>query len=179
MGSNPSFFAECGDSCPVEQVSWNDVQEFIRGLNRKKEWTYRLPTEAEWEYACRAGTTGTFHTGGCLTDAQANYDSKFPLYGCPGGEYRGKPAPVKSFPPNAWGLYDMHGNVWEWCSDRYGAYPSGSVKDPVGASSGDSRINRGGCWNRDARYCRSAIRSDDSPVNRFNNLGFRLVASPR
>ncbi|MEW6080004.1 MAG: SUMF1/EgtB/PvdO family nonheme iron enzyme [Thermodesulfobacteriota bacterium] len=178
MNDNPAFFKECGDNCPVEQVSWNDVRGFISRLNKKTGRIYRLPTEAEWEYACRAGTTGLFHTGDCLTDAQANYDSAISFYGCPRGKLRGKPVPVKSFPPNAWGLYDMHGNVWEWCADWYGDYPSGSVKDPAGPDSGASRVNRGGCWNRDAVYCRSAIRNDDAPDSRFNNLGFRLVLQP-
>jgi formylglycine-generating enzyme len=178
MGNNPSFFKECGDNCPVEQVSWADVQAFINRLNKKTGRTYRLPTEAEWEYACRAGATGPFNTGDCLTDAQANYDSKYPLYGCPKGQLRGKPLPVKSLPPNAWGLYDMHGNVWEWCADWYGDYPAGADSDPTGPKSSASRVNRGGCWNRDAVYCRSAARSDDAPDSRFNNLGFRLALQP-
>ena len=146
MGSNPSSFSNC-DNCPVERVSWEDVQEFIRKLNRMEGTDrYRLPSEAQWEYACRAGTDTPFNTGRCLSTDQANYNGNYPLSGCTGGTYRKKTLPVKSFSPNAWGLYDMHGNVWEWCSDWYGKYPTGSVTDPEGPSSGSFRVERGGSW---------------------------------
>ncbi len=131
MGNNPSYFKNCGEDCPVEQVSWFDTQDFIRKLNQKENTSkYRLPSEAEWEYAARAGKTSPFHTGNCITTDQANYDGNYPLTGCSKGEYRQKKVRVKSFNPNAFGLYDMHGNVYEWCQDWYGVYPSSSVTDP-------------------------------------------------
>ena len=175
MGSNPSYFTSCGDDCPVERVSWNDVQAFITELNKRGEGTYRLPTEAEWEYAARAGTTTPFYTGNCLSTNEANYDGGFPLTGCPSGVYRGKTVPVASFAPNAWGLYDMHGNVWEWVQDWYGSYPSGAVTDPTGPSSGSFRVFRGGSWVSTAGYCRSANRFLSNPDYRFDDGGFRLV----
>ena len=179
MGSNPSHFSSCGDNCPVEQVSWDDVQAFIRKLNQRTGQTYRLPMEAEWEYACRAGTTGPFNTGDCLSTSQANYDGNYPLSGCSKGQYRKKTVPVASFSPNAWGLYDMHGNVWEWCADWYGEdYPSGSVTDPEGPSFGSNRVSRGGSWSYDAQICRSADRGRRVPGYTYDNLGFRLVLSP-
>ncbi len=175
MGSNPSYFSNCGDDCPVEMVSWNDVQEFITELHKLGESTYRLPTEAEWEYAARAGTTTQFNTGHCLSTDQANYDGNYPYTGCPSGEYRGKPLPVASFAPNAWGLYDMHGNVWEWVQGWYGSYPTSAVTDPTGPTLGSARVLRGGCWYSFAGYCRSAARFDSYPGYRNFNGGFRLV----
>ncbi len=175
MGNNPSYFKKSGDKCPVEQVSWNDAQGFIKKLNQKEKKEYRLPTEAEWEYACRAGTDTPFYFGGCLSTDEANYNGKYPLEGCPKGEYRKKTVPVGTFPPNAWGLYDMHGNVWEWCQDWYGDYPSDAVIDPAGTSSGLIRFLRGGSWYDYAHDCRSANRYGNSPDNRDNYLGFRLV----
>ncbi len=178
MGSNPSHFSSCGSDCPVEQVSWNDVQEYIRKLNQKTGQTYRLPTEAEWEYACRAGTDTPFSTGNCLSTSEANYDGDYPYEGCPKGHDRKSPVKVGSFASNAWGLYDMHGNAWEWCSDWKGDYPSGHVTDPTGPSSGGYRVDRGGGWGSVARDCRSANRYYGRPGLRGFNLGFRLVLSP-
>jgi formylglycine-generating enzyme required for sulfatase activity len=175
MGSNPCIFK--GDNLPVENVSWNDLQEFIQKLNQKTGKTYRLPTEAEWEYACRAGTSTPFYTGNNLTTSQANYDGNYPYNNNPKGEYRAKTIPVGSFAPNAWGLYDMHGNVWEWCNDWYGNYSSGSQSNPQGASSGSSRVLRGGSWDFIARRCRSASRNDYAPGIRSGNIGFRLALS--
>jgi formylglycine-generating enzyme required for sulfatase activity len=176
MGSNPSHFSSCGDDCPVEIVTWYDVQNFIRKLNNMEGTNkYRLPTEAEWEYAARAGTTTPFHTGNCLSTDQANYDGSHQLSGCPKSKYRQKTVRVGSFTPNAWGLYDIHGNVWEWVQDRYGTYPSGSVTDPIGPSWGDFRVLRGGCWNSPAGPCRSASRGYGAPTGRFYDQGFRLV----
>lgn len=174
MGNNPSGFK--GDDRPVEKVSWNDCQQFIRRLN-KKEGTdkYRLPTEAEWEYACRAGTKTPFFFGECLSTDDANYNGDHPLPGCPKGLRRGKILPVASFRANAWGLYDMHGNVWEWCNDWYGDYPSGDVADPKGTSSGSYRIVRGGSGFNCASYCLSASRTYSSPADRNDFVGFRLV----
>jgi len=179
MGNNPSYFKNCGDNCPVENVSWNDAQEFIKNLNQKEgKKIYRLPTEAEWEYAARAGTSTPFHTGRCLSTDQANYNGNYPLEGCPKGKYREKTVPAASFAPSAWGLYDMSGNVWEWCQDWYGHYPAGSVTNPEGSSTGSSRILRGGSWLLNAVCCRSADRFSFAPGSWYGSLGFRLVLSP-
>jgi len=140
---------------------------------------YRLPTEAEWEYACRAGTTTPFNTGNNITTDQANYDGNYPYNGNVKGEYRGKTTPVGSFAPNAWGLYDMHGNVFEWCWDWYGSsyYSSSPAGNPTGPSTGSSRVVRGGYWSNIGQYLRSAYRSSNYPNNRDINRGFRLVRS--
>jgi len=175
MGDNPSGFRACGDDCPVEGLSWDMVQAFIDKLNRLEPGKrYRLPTEAEWEYAARAGSAGPFATGDCLSTAQANYNGEHPLPGCAKGTFRQGPMPVASFAPNAWGLYDMHGNVWELCQDWYGEYPRGEVTDPKGPPTGSHRVVRGGSWRFHASFARSA--------NRFRNIrdftGFRLVLEP-
>ena len=178
MGSNPSYFKNCGDDCPVERVSWKDVQDFIIKLNSIEGTDkYRLPTEAEWEYAARAGTTTAFNTGSCLSTDEANWNGDYPLLGCPKGKYRGKTLRVRSFPPNPWGLYDMHGNVWEWCQDWCDDYPSGSVVDPTGPSSGSFRVSRGGSWASRAENVRAAYRGRNPPGFAFDSLGFRLVLS--
>jgi formylglycine-generating enzyme required for sulfatase activity len=136
---------------------------------------YRLPTEAEWEYACRAGTTTPFSTGNNITTSNANYDGNYPYNNNYKGTYRERTTTVGSFAPNPWGLYDMHGNVWEWCWDWYGNYSSGSQTDPRGAASGANRVLRGGSWSNTATYVRSAIRSYYTPSNRNYFIGFRLV----
>jgi formylglycine-generating enzyme required for sulfatase activity len=137
---------------------------------------YRLPTEAEWEYACRAGTQTPFNTGSCLdAGTEANYDGSSPYTGCPTGPYVGWTVPVGGYPTNAFGLYDMHGNLWEWCNDWYGLY-GGTVTDPIGAGAGSYRVMRGGGWYSIALYCRSAIRNDNYPHS-STNLGFRPVRS--
>ena len=138
---------------------------------------YRLPTEAEWEYACRAGTTTPFSTGITITTSQANYDGNYPYNSNVKGEYRREMTPVGSFEPNAWGLYDMHGNVWEWCWDWYSSesYSLGAQTDPRGPSSGSSRVARGGSWYDTAYYLRSAIRYCGAPARWTHSLGFRLV----
>ncbi len=178
MGNKPSHSSSCGDDCPVERVSWDDCQDFIRRLNGMVSGVrFRLPTEAEWEYAARAGTTTPFNTGRCLNTDQANYDASYPYTGCSEGEGWGKTLRVKSFTPNAWGLYDMHGNVWEWCEDWYGVYPSSDVTDFAGPSSGSERVCRGGSWENLARYGRSAYRNWSRPGNWSSNLGFRLAFS--
>ena len=179
MGSNPSYFGSCGDDCPVEAVSWNDCQEFIEKLNQQiGSNKYRLPTEAEWEYACRAGTETPFYFGMCLSTDQANYNGNYPYSGCAQGVYRDTTISVKSFSPNAWGLYDMHGNVYEWCQDWYGSYPTGSVSDPDGPSSGSHHVIRGGSWSDDSSLCRSADRYDYWPGYTNRHLGFRLARTP-
>jgi formylglycine-generating enzyme required for sulfatase activity len=179
VGNNPSHSKNCGDDCPVERVSWNDAQEFISKLNRWEGANkYRLPTEAEWEYACRAGTDTSFTFGRCLSTAQANYDGNYPMPGCPQGEDRERLVRAGSFPPNAWGLHDMHGNVWEWCQDWYGAYPTDHVTDPSGPSSGSYRVLRGGSWYNLAWNCRSSSRRHLSPGDSRFYLGFRLARTP-
>ena len=178
MGENPSFFKECGDNCPVEWVSWEDVQIFIEKINKKADkYLYRLPTEAEWEYAARAGTKGPFAFGDCLSTNDVNYDGDRPLNNCPKGKDRGKTIPVATLKANQWGLYDMHGNVCEWCSDWYGDYPTNRVVDPQGAQSGTSRLLRGGSLYDDARNCRSASRSWLEPVFQNRDVGVRLAVS--
>jgi formylglycine-generating enzyme required for sulfatase activity len=167
MGSNPSHFKDCGGDCPVEMVSWDDAQEFIKKLNKiGKTYKYRLPTEAEWEYACRAGSTTAF----------ANGDEKdlttIGWYRSNSGE---KPHRVAQKDPNAWGLYDMHGNVWEWCQDWFGDAQAESVTDPVGPTSGSKRVVRGGSWGEDARFCRSAFRFNKTPTVRWDVVGFRVI----
>ncbi len=156
---------------PVINVSWIEATAFARWMG------CRLPTEAEWEYACKAGTTTPFSTGGNITTSQANYDGWFPYNNNPNGENRRKTMPVGSLEPNSWGLYDMHGNVWEWCSDWYGEYVSGPQTNPQGAASGTERVNRGGGWNTVAGYCRSSHRSSDKPGTRSEKVGIRLVSS--
>ena len=139
---------------------------------------YRLPTEAEWEYACRAGTTTPFNTGKSITTSQANYNGDYPYDGGAKGEDRKKTLPVGSFPANAFGLYDNHGNVWEWCWDWYGDYGGGSPRDPRGAPPSGIRVERGGSWAYRGENIRSAERSSDEPWYRDHNLGFRLVSCP-
>ena len=179
MGKNPSNFKKIGPDGPVENVSWKDAQEFIQKLSeRDGTLSYRLPTEAEWEHACRAGTTTPFWWGRCLSTDEANYDGNHPLEGCPKGKYRKATTPVKMFPPNSWGLHDMHGNVWEWCQDWFGDYPDGPVTDPTGPETGEYRVVRGGSWLSSARNCRSAHRSWRVPEGRNDYLGFRLVRLP-
>ena len=167
MENNPSKFT--GDpNRPVENVSWDDVQEFIRRLHaRESGTTYRLPTEAEWEYAARAGTT----TRWSFSD-DASQLGRYAWYERNAG---GKTHPVGQLQPNPWGLYDMHGNVWEWVQDWYGKYTSGTAVNPAGPSSGSHRVLRGGSWNGTAPHCRSANRVVDAPGNRYVRLGFRLL----
>ena len=175
MGSDPSYFE--GDNLPVEVVSWNDCQEFCRKLSERTGRTIRLPTEAEWEYSCRAGTTTPFHFGSTISTDQVNYDGNYPYGAGRKGVYREKTTPVGSFPANAWGLYDMHGNVWEWCGDWYGEdyYASSPGTDPAGPGSGEDRVLRGGSWYDGARGCRCALRSGLWPDG-LDFIGFRVVA---
>ena len=164
MGSNPSYFDECGSDCPVERVSWDDVQEFVQKLNEREGGErYRLPTEAEWEYAARAGTTGDRYAA--ILDLIAWYS----------GNSGNRTHLVGQKAPNAFGLHDMLGNVWEWVQDWYGGYPGGSVTDPRGPGSGSDRVIRGGSWLYGARYCRASFRYYNTPGGRTGGLGFRLL----
>ena len=174
MGSNPSRFNNCGEDCPVERVSWDDVQGFLGKLNgRSGGRRYRLPTEAEWEYGARGGTTTDTYAGD-VTEPWGE-DPVVDRIGWYGENSGGRTRPVGGKAPNAWGLHDMLGNVWEWVGDRYGDYPGGTVTDPVGPASGSKRVFRGGCWLGSARFCRSALRIRNSPGYRFGSLGFRLL----
>ena len=178
MGSNPSSFKK-GAGYPVEKVSWEDCQEFIRKVNTSGKLPpgvkAALPTEAQWEYACRAGTQTVFHYGNSLSSRQANFDGRYPYGGASQGVDKKSTVAVQSYQPNTWGLYDMHGNVWEWCADRYGEYGSGQQTDPPGAKDGRYRVLRGGSWNYHAWLCRSANRAWGWPDGRdFILIGFRL-----
>jgi len=170
MGGNPAHFQ--GDEMPVEAVNWNEVMAFCEKLTLRESaagrlpagFVYTLPSEAQWEYACRAGATGN----------QASDLQVMAWYMVNSGSTT---KPVGQKTANAWGLYDMHGNVWEWCLDWYGNYRGGSVSDPKGAVSGTYRVMRGGSWNNSANYCRSGLRLRDEPVYRRNYLGFRVALS--
>jgi formylglycine-generating enzyme required for sulfatase activity len=174
MGSNPSRFT--GAERPVERVNWEEVQGFLERLNAAlADDAFRLPTEAEWEYACRAGTTTPFWFGAQITPAQVNYDGNYPYAGGRRGVYRAETVPVTALPCNGWGLYQMHGNVWEWCQDWYGTYPSRPVTDPVGPAAGENRVLRGGSWFNYGRSVRSAVRFAFHPGSRSDDIGFRLA----
>ena len=173
MGNNPSRFSGCG-RCPVEKVSWEDVQFFIGRLNAKSRGgRYRLPTEAEWEYAARSGTTTDTYAGDVTVplgnDPVVN---GIAWYSANSGD---RTHPVGQKAPNGFGIYDMMGNVWEWVGDWKGGYSGGAVTDPAGPESGSSRVNRGGGWGGNAGFCRSANRDRNSPGARFTALGFRLL----
>ena len=180
MGTNPSYFQtrviRKSDSSmyPVEQVSWEDAVEFCKRLSalpeeKKVGRVYRLPTEAEWEYACRAGSKTAYSFGESARS--------LPDYAWFAGNANIQTHPVGEKKPNAWGLYDMHGNVWEWCSDWYGEYPKGAVSDPTGPREGLNGAGRGGSWINEAAYCRSAKRSRIAPSYRVSFFGFRLALS--
>ena len=175
MGNNPSNF-KGEKKLPVESVSWNDCQEFIKKLreNDKDKKAYRLPTEAEWEYACRAGTTTPFHFGETISTDQANYNGNGTYGNGKKGVYREKTTPVGTFAANTWGLHDMHGNVWQWCQDWYGEYPQNDLIDPQGPKSGQSRVLRCGSWGNAPDFCRSALRFRFSPGDRSIGCGFRV-----
>ncbi|MDG4597528.1 MAG: formylglycine-generating enzyme family protein [Candidatus Contendobacter sp.] len=177
MGGNPSHFK--GDRRPVELVSWNEVQDFIKRFSGTVPGlAARLPTEAEWEYACRAGTTTPFSFGEDITPEQVNYDGNHPYRGNQKGRYREETIEVASLPANPWGLYEMHGNVYEWCQDWYGDYLEGSVVDPTGPETGERRVLRGGSWIFIGRSARSASRNRLEPGNRLRLIGFRLALGP-
>ena len=181
MGENPSYFQnkenlQTNDNYPVEQVSWYDASEFCARLSQRTGHIYRLPTESEWEYAARAGANETFAYGKMLSPEIVNYNGKYNMMS-PCGLYRQKPTPVGQFPPNAWGLYDMHGNVWEWCQDWYNEkyYEQSPAHDPHGSIAGEFRIYRGGSWYSYAISCRVANRDHAAPQKNTYMIGFRVV----
>ena len=174
MGENPSNFK--GEENPVDSVSWEDTQLFIEKLNAIVPGQgFRLPTEAEWEYACRAGTETPFWFGDQITLEQANYDGNYPYVGGKKGLYREETVPVKALPCNGWGMYQMHGNVYEWCQDWYGDYDLNALVDPTGSAEGQQRVLRGGSWNNLGRLVRSALRDANDPGGRGGHIGFRLA----
>ena len=187
MGNeNPSHFSTCGDNCPVETVRWDDIQIYIEKLKRMTGQQYRLPSEAEWEYAARAGCTSAFNVAGQCKDriepGEANFDGKFTYNGSSKGKYEGKTMAFGSFAPNGFGLHDMHGNVWEWVQDCYeDDYRKGQPVDGSAHRGNDSscsyRVLRGGSWNNNPNNLRAANRNRNSPDNRNNNNGFRLARS--
>jgi sulfatase modifying factor 1 len=193
-GRNPSYLYDCPD-CPVESITWFEAVAFCNKLSQQMGFPpayairdtvvtlnagadgFRLPTEAEWEYACRAGTSTVFYTGECLGTEQANYLGYDPQKGCPKGMWRGQAVDVGSFPPNPWGLHDMHGNISEWCWDRHGFPGPGPVVEPRGPNTGAERLMRGGNWHDLGRNCRSAMRHKAAPNQRFTHVGLRLARS--
>jgi formylglycine-generating enzyme required for sulfatase activity len=193
--SNPHFNANRGGGPdhPMELVKWREAVTFCERLSDRPEEqkagrTYRLPTEAEWEYACRAGTTTAFHFGDPLSSMQANFNGNYSFGGAAKGPYHQKTMKAGSYPPNAWGLYDMHGNVGEWCADYYdpGYYKQSPKQDPTGPAKGvvstdfppeHFRVVRGGCWIDEARGCRAAYRFRLQPIEPYRWVGFRVVCT--
>ena len=193
MGMNPSHFK--GPNLPVENVSWHEAVAYCNARSSREGFSpvytlkgeivrcnwhtvgYRLPTEAEWEYACRARTFTAFNTGDHITTEQANYDGNYFYTNGVRGLYREKTTPVGTFAPNSWGLYDMHGNVWEWCWDWFGVYDIRKQHNPIGPNSGADRVIRGGSWGGSALYLRSANRCSNSPFSKDSYLGFRVLIS--
>jgi formylglycine-generating enzyme required for sulfatase activity len=192
MGNNPSYFPGISNR-PVEEVSWTNAMDYCARLTDSQEsagclpagWAYRLPTEAEWEYACRAGTSTAFAYGPALRSGMATfngreeYDATIGTEFNPAGVAAAKTSEVGDYAANAWGLFDMHGNVWEWCLDWWAdQLPGGSVADPQGPGSGLDRVVRGGCWYNDGSSCRSACRAPGDPGYQGNDIGFRVVLAP-
>ncbi len=166
---------------PVETATWHDCQKFLEKLNgRVSGGDFRLPTEAQWEYACRAGTSTPFHFGETISTDQANYNGNYTYGNGRKGVYRKKTTVVGSFPSNAWGLHDMHGNVWEWCSDWYDPefYSRSPERDPENTAKSEIRVLRGGSWYNSPGFCRSADRTRDNPTLRSYSFGFRVVCVP-
>ncbi len=177
------FFAKKkgAGNMPVTKVSWHDCKKFIRKLSQMTGDTYLLPTEAQWEYAARAGSKTAYFWGDTIDCTRAMYANNPTKYDACVSENRSsgldakRPAPVMRYPPNAWGLYDMHGNVWEWCEDLFDRYDTISVVDPCELDSGKDRVRRGGSWYGPGYSCRSANRAYGHPMSRLQNTGFRLV----
>jgi formylglycine-generating enzyme required for sulfatase activity len=177
MGANPSNFKDCGGSCPVERVNYLDVERFLHRLNQRGRPGFRLPTEAEWEYACRAGGTEPFGHRSSLSSLDANIDGTYP-YNAPKGIARNRTTAVGQFAPNPWGFFDMSGNVWEWVQDWYCLYPDKPVADPVGRCSSEFRVIRGGSWKFDGGSARCGVRYTHRPQDSGYSLGVRLAHNP-
>jgi formylglycine-generating enzyme required for sulfatase activity len=196
INTNPSYFNTNNGyvldfSRPVEQVSWSDATNYCAKLTLQERnagrifpnWVYRLPTEAEWEYACRAGTTAPFYFGNSLTSGMANFYGQDGYVAGTGtvfssnGVYLARTTAVGSYQPNSSGIFDMAGNVWEWCQDWFTNLTAGSATNPTGPASGEDRVLRGGAFNNNAKDCRSAARINDSPSDNANTIGFRVVLS--
>ena len=180
MGNNPSQFK--GKNRPVEKVSWNDATKFCQKLSKKTGRDYRLPSEAEWEYACRAGTQTPFYFGETITPELVNYDGNYTYGNGPEGKYREETTDVGNFPPNSFGLYNMHGNVWEWCQDIWHSNYDGAPVDGsawVNGGNSSRRVRRGGSWDDYPWRCRSAFRFNYNSVEADDSyIGFRLVSFP-
>jgi formylglycine-generating enzyme required for sulfatase activity len=181
VGKNPAF--DLGARRPIENVSWHDAQLFCHKLSAMTDRRYRLPSEAEWEYACRAGTTTPFSCGESIVTEVANYNGDRSYANAPKGQYRERTSVVGSFPANDFGLFDMHGNVWEWCEDHWhsnydGAPINGSARIDPQAQAHDARILRGGSWFRNPAVCRSAHRYKYASIFRYKDIGFRVVYAP-
>ncbi|MGM0571048.1 formylglycine-generating enzyme family protein [Marinobacter sp.] len=175
VDGDPSAFPECGDDCPVDGLRLEWIQWYINKLSEQDpDWDYRLPTEAEWEYAARAGTNGPYHTGDCLGPDQANVSGSTVLRGCQPFPRASGPQPVMGYAANSWGFYDMLGNTWEMCDDWYAAYEPGRQVDPAGPQDGEYKVLRGGSWHFHAVHARVSNRF----VARQDVAGFRLVAMP-
>ena len=186
LNPNPSHFK--GDQRPVEQVSWEDAMQFCHRLSQRTGRNYTLPSEAQWEYACQAGTTTTFYCGSTISMKLANYDGTKVYGDGEKGDYRQQTTDATTFPANPWGLHDMHGNVWEWCADHWhdnyeGAPEDGRAWFEEGAKENKNetrfRLLRGGSWNIHPWYCRSAYRFDDRPGYRYGTIGFRVCCLPQ
>jgi formylglycine-generating enzyme required for sulfatase activity len=181
MGTEPSHFSDCGASCPVESVSWLDVNVFlVRFSEQNPGETFRLPTEAEWEYACRAGSGDRY--GGVvdtLHATAANYDGRIPFDGRVADNFEGRPTRVGTYPPNPWGLYDFAGNVWEWVADEYCPYPTGAVANPAQSCGTDTIPIRGGSWYFSAGAARCGRRYTHHREDSGFSLGFRVVRKDR
>ncbi|HWG44661.1 MAG TPA: formylglycine-generating enzyme family protein, partial [Gemmataceae bacterium] len=193
MRTNSSHFSRSGRgkdmvkdmeprNFPVERVTWGNAVVFCRRMSERPEEAkdgrvYRLPTEAEWEYACRADSSLPFHLGVSLSSTLANFDGNYPYGGAPRGPYLRRPSVVGSYPANPFGLFDLHGNVWEWCHDWYGEhyYQESPAENPQGPASGDRRVVRGGCWSSPGSNCRTAYRGKLEPGDHLYRVGFRVV----
>lgn len=170
-----------GADYPIEQVSWDDAISFCTKLSQKTGKQYSLPSESQWEYACRAQTTSNFHFGETITADLVNYNGEYPYNGAPIGQNRAQSTPVGTFPANAFGLYDMHGNVWEWCLDQYqlnyltAPIDGSAFLDPSSSAGSSKRVMRGGSWDYVAKGCRSSVRCSLDSGLRMNGCGFRVV----
>jgi formylglycine-generating enzyme required for sulfatase activity len=167
--ANGNLLADTNYNQPVTHIAWDDAYAFAKWMG------CRLPTEAEWEYACRAGTSSPFSFGNCISAEQANYCATYPGGKCPKSNYRAQTLKVGTLPPNGWGLYDMHGNVAEWVYDVYGEYSSGAQTNPFGPEQGSNRVIRGGSWRDNGVTCRSAARTSIFHARSLGFSGFRLV----